>query len=204
MQIATIGGRVLVVPTTQLRADLSSGATSIVVKHNQIASGDRVYMEGDGKVEFMAVTSGASGSGPYTYSVTRNLDGSGANEWYAGDAVANTGTTGDGFIDVYSVSGVLSGAGPTIVGNVRTGTTDSNIAPRWAVGNLNGLYGYGSTLARSAVLRRPVTPRTSPALTTLLLQGQAAATPAVVGPPFQLLRVDRTGGVRWLQRRAPC
>lgn len=143
--IATIGGRVLVAPTTTLTSDLASGATSIDVKHNEMANGDRVYLEANGKVEFLAITSGPSGSGPYTYSVTRNLDGSGANDWFAGDAILNTGTTGDGFIDLYSVAGVISGSGPTIVGNVRTGTTYNNIAPRWAIGNLNGLYGYGAT-----------------------------------------------------------
>lgn len=141
--IATIGGRVLVGPTTTLTADLAAAATTIQVKHNQITNGDRIYMEANGKVEWMAVTSAASGSaGAYTYSVTRNLDGSGAHDWFAGDAVFNTGTTGDGFIDLYSVDGVLSGAGPTIVGNVRTGTTFNNIEPRWAVGNLNGIADY--------------------------------------------------------------
>lgn len=142
--MATIGGRVVVAPTTTLTSDLTDVATSIVVKHNNLASGDRVRLESDGKVEWMAITSSASGSGPYTYSVTRDLDGSGANVWYAGDAVLNTGTTGDGFIDLYSTAGVLSGYGPTIVGNVRTGTTYSDIAARWAIGNLNGLYGYAS------------------------------------------------------------
>lgn len=143
--LATIGGRVLVAPTTSLTADIGTGATSISVKHNNLANGDRVYLEANGAVEFMAITSSASGSGPYTYTVTRNLDGSGANAWYAGDAILNTGTTGNGFIDLYSTAGVLSGSGPTIVGNVRTGTTYNNIAPRWAVGNLNGVYGYGAT-----------------------------------------------------------
>lgn len=142
--IATIGGRVLVAPTTTLTADLAPASTTISVKHNSLANGDRVYLEADGKVEWLAVSSSASGSGPYTYTVTRNLDGSGANQWYAGDAVLNTGTTGKGFIDLYSLSGVLSGSGPTVVGNVRTGTTYNQIAPRWAVGNLNGLYGYGA------------------------------------------------------------
>lgn len=143
--IATIGGRVLVAPTTTLTADLPAAGTSISVKHNEMANGDRVYLEANGKVEFLAVTSGPSGSGPYTYTVTRNLDGSGANDWFAGDALLNTGTTGDGFIDLYSVAGVLAGAGPTIVGNVRTGTSYNAVAPRWAVGNLNGLFGYGAT-----------------------------------------------------------
>ncbi|MGE0362788.1 MAG: tail fiber domain-containing protein [Vicinamibacterales bacterium] len=145
--LATIGGRVLVGPTTTLTADLASGGTSIQVKHNQIANGDRLVLQANGSLEWLAVTSGASGSaGAYTYSVTRNLDGSGANDWVAGDAVFNTGTTNDGFIDLYSVNGIVPGstAGPTIVGNVRTGTTYSNIEPRWAIGNLNGLYGYGA------------------------------------------------------------
>lgn len=143
--IATIGGRVLVAPTNTLTADIGTGATAISVKYNNLTNGDRVYMEANGAVEWMAIASSASGSGPYTYSVTRNLDGSGANAWSAGDAVLDTGTTGNGFIDLYSTAGVLSGSGPTIVGNVRTGTTYSAVAPRWAIGNLNGLYGYGAT-----------------------------------------------------------
>jgi hypothetical protein len=123
--IATIGGRVLVAPTTvahrghRHRRDLDHGQAQRTWRA-ATASTSRP----SGKVEFMAITSGPSGSGPYTYSVTRNLDGSGANAWYAGDAVLNTGTTGDGFIDEYSLGGVLSsGVGPAIVGNVRTGTT---------------------------------------------------------------------------------
>lgn len=145
--MATIGGRVLVGPTTTLTANLAAAATSIQVKHNQIANGDRLVLQANGSLEWLAVTSGVSGSaGAYIYSVTRNLDGSGANDWTAGDAVLNTGTTGDGFLDLYSVNGVIPGStvGPTIVGNVRTGTTYSDIAPRWAIGNLNGLYGYGA------------------------------------------------------------
>jgi hypothetical protein len=141
--IATIGGRVLVAPTNILTQDLPAAATTLTVKYNNFANGDRIYMEANGSVEFMAVTSAASGGGPYTYTVTRNLDGSGANQWYAGDALLNTGTTGKGFIDLYSTSGVLSGSGPSIVGNVRTGTTYNDYAPRWAIGNLNGIYNYG-------------------------------------------------------------
>lgn len=147
--LATIGGRILVAPTTPLIQDASAFDTTIDTKYNNLNNGDRVYLEAAGNVEFMAVTSGSSVvTGGFRYNVTRNLDGSGANQWYAGDAVVNTGTTGNGFLDLYSVAGVLPGstAGPTIVGNVRTGTTYNNIEPRWAIGNLNGLYGYsGST-----------------------------------------------------------
>lgn len=145
--IATIGGRILVGPTTILIADLAPAATTMDVKHNQMASGDRVYLEANGQVEFIAVTSGPTAiGGGYRYNVTRNLDGSGANQWYAGDAVFNTGTTSDGFIDIYSLRGVNSvGSGPTIVGNVRTGTAYNAWAERWAAGNLDGLYDYGVT-----------------------------------------------------------
>jgi len=85
--------------------------------------------------------------GAYTYSVTRNLDGTGANDWVAGDAVANTGQAGNGFIDLYSVRGTKASTeyGPTIVGNVRLSSTYNDWAPRWAIGELNGLYGYSST-----------------------------------------------------------
>jgi len=133
------------VADSHLMIRIRAGATSIVVKHNNLANGDRVYLEANGLVEFMAITSAPSGSGPYTYTVTRDLDGSGANAWSAGDAVFNTGQTGNGFIDLYSVRGVktASQAGPTIVGNVRNSATFNDWSEHWAIGNLNGLYGYG-------------------------------------------------------------
>jgi hypothetical protein len=141
--MATIGGRVLVGTTTSLTADLSPSATSITVKHNNLSSGHRVRMEANGNVEWMQITSAASGTaGAYVYTVTRNLDGSGANQWFIGDAVFSTGNTGAGFIDLYSTAGIISGTGPTIVGNVRFSPNYVDIAPRWAIGNLNGLYGY--------------------------------------------------------------
>ena len=218
--MATIGGRVLVGPTTTLEEDIADSATEIVVKHNQMDAGDTVYMEAGGKVEFMKVLGlpiassgqltdsfvftpeagnitalfppgrkftirGSGGndgewtvasaqfssghtvvtvvedvtdgsaphgyiayfdSGPYTYLVERNLDGTGSNEWFAGDAIFNTGQQGDGFIDLYSLRGVAAGstAGPTIVGNVRGSLgTYNDWKEHWAIGNLNGLYGYG-------------------------------------------------------------
>ena len=147
--IATIGGRILVGPTTTLTRDLTAIATTIYVKHNEMASGDRAYMEANGSVEFFAITSAATleVAGDYSYTVTRNLDGTGANAWSAGDAMFNTGAAGDGFIDIYSVAGVKAGteAGPTIVGNVRNSATYNDWTSHWAIGNLNGLYGYGAT-----------------------------------------------------------
>jgi len=144
--MATIGGRIIVAPCTELTSDLTDDATTIYVKHNNLANGDRIYLESNGKVEFMAITGAPGGAGPYSHTVTRNLDGSGANVWYAGDAVLNTGTTGDGFIDIYSNRGIkeASDYGPTIVGNVRNSATYSDYTECWAIGNLNGIYGYST------------------------------------------------------------
>jgi hypothetical protein len=150
--LATIGGRIITAPTTMLATDLGSGAgdTTITVEHNNLANGDTVVLEADGNVEWMLVGSAASdnGDGTYDYTVTRDRDGSGRNAWYAGDAVVNTGAAGDGFIDQYSVSGVVadSTAGPTVVGNVRNSDTYNDYTEAWAIGNLNGLYGYSSDI----------------------------------------------------------
>jgi hypothetical protein len=82
-------------------------------------------------------------SGPYVYRLKRNLNATGALAWPSGSALLNTGVIGDGYLDLYSTTGILaSGTGPTIVGNVRTGGTFNQVAARWAIGNLNGLYGY--------------------------------------------------------------
>lgn len=141
--ISTIGGSILVAPTTTLEADLPLAATSIVVKHNSMVIGNRVMMKSFGKFEVMIITSGPTGVGPYTYGVTRDHDGSGATDWYAGDAVVDTQNS---FIDIYSMRGTKSALekGPTLVGNVRTGTGAVDWEPRWALGNLNGIYGYAT------------------------------------------------------------
>jgi hypothetical protein len=147
--IATIGGRIVISPTTQFVVDIAPSDTAIRVKHNNLANGHIVYMESSGRVEFMRVTSGPSGAaGNWSYTVARNLDGTGANQWYAGDAMVNTGTVGSGWIDIYSLRGMRAGTevGPTIVGNVRTSTEYNAWEPRWAVGNLRGIYGYSTTV----------------------------------------------------------
>lgn len=114
--------------------------TTITLEHNDYDIDDIVLLKARGGIEFMSIDSDPSVSGPpYTYDVTRDLDGSGINDWYAGDAVFNTGTTGDGFIDILSL--------PTrIVGYLRTGTAYNAYEERWAIGNLNTLYGYASTI----------------------------------------------------------
>lgn len=142
--MSTIGGVLNILPTSALTADVGTGDLSITVKHNLFAVGDVVWMQKFGQFEAMRIAGSATGSaGLYIYLVDRNLDGTGANAWVDGDGVQNTGTTGDGMIELYATAGVTSGTvGPTIVGNVRTGTAYNAMSPRWAIGNCNGLYGY--------------------------------------------------------------
>lgn len=235
--IATIGGRIIVAPTTTLTLFLDSADTEMEVKHNQIERNDIQYMEANSNVEFLRsqgiaikdaddtndwfiitgdytsfftdgtkftvvestgnddewtcdgnstysggdttipvledITDGTNdgyilytGSqevgGPFLYlNLDRNMDASGANDWYAGDAMVNTGKStnnDDGFIDLYSIQGVdnTSSNGPTIVGNVRQSTTYNDWTESWAIGNLNGLYGqssdkYGIGLGKYAI-----------------------------------------------------
>jgi hypothetical protein len=142
--MSTMGGRLLVAPTTVLTSDLSDSATSMTVRNNNFASGDRLVLKSGTATEYLAVTSGPSGTGPYTYSVTRDFDGSGADAWPAGSAVVSTSL---GYIDLFSDHALLpeDAFGPSIVGMVRTGTAYDAVAPRWALGNLDGLFGYTAT-----------------------------------------------------------
>jgi hypothetical protein len=121
-------------------------ADNIVVKHNEMVDGDIAYMEADGSVEFLRIISNAIEDGlNYGYTVDRDIDGTGPNSWLAGDAVFNTGTGGDGFIDLFSTQSVISrSVGPAIVGNVRNSNTFNDWNEHFAIGNLNGIYGYAT------------------------------------------------------------
>jgi len=120
----------------------TSGQTTVVqdnVTTNAVSATRGLSLELLGTI----TTGTPTGAGPFRYDVTRNLDGSSINFWYKGDAIFNTGTTGDGFWDIYSIQSVKGGSerGPTQCANVRTGTTYNAWAPRFCSGNLYGLYG---------------------------------------------------------------
>lgn len=153
--MATIGGRVMVAPTTKLIADAASGATTIDVEFNNLhgASGGKyIYLSsapgGVAQVEAM-LTGGAPTAitGGWRYSVTRNLDGSGANNWVAGDAVVSLGRdAGEGYIDLTSTSTIHSHIGPTITTYARTGSGSWNsVVPTTAMGNLDSFVDYSAT-----------------------------------------------------------
>ena len=149
--IATIGGRILVTPTTKLIADVDSLDTTIDIEHNNLAANDYVYLaavhNGIPVVEVMKVTSAATTiAGGYRYDVDRGEDGL-AHDWYIGDAVASYagGAAGEGFIDLTATSTTQSHLGPTITHYVRTATTNWNdVKPVVSSGNLRSWVDYSS------------------------------------------------------------
>jgi hypothetical protein len=79
--MATIGGRVLIAPTSELTSDLDATDTTMYVKHNNFASGDRARLEAGGNVEWIAITANTPDTeSPYSYPITRSLDESPAND----------------------------------------------------------------------------------------------------------------------------
>lgn len=158
--IATIGGRIMVAPTTSLIADVSNVANTIDVKHNNLQNGDFVVLQtapsGVAQIESMRITSSATiVSGGYRYTVTRNLDGTGANAWVAGDAVVDI---TDGYIDLTSTSTMLNHFGPVIAIYDRTSVGSWNgLTPVTAMGNLRNFVDistdtYGFALGNNLTL----------------------------------------------------
>lgn len=101
----TVNGRLLVTNSSILTEDLpatATGVNNVSLKYPTFAVGDIGRFEGGGHVEWVQCVAGPSGTGPYIYTFTRNVDGTGANDWLAGDTVMNTGTTGVGYLDLYA------------------------------------------------------------------------------------------------------
>lgn len=76
--ITTIPGNVLIGPTTQLTADIDDDDTTIVVDHNEMASGDIVYLQAGGGTEFMQMASGPTSVGGSTLSLVGSASNTGA------------------------------------------------------------------------------------------------------------------------------
>jgi len=88
------------------------------------------------KVEYLQVGTLVSGT---TYNVTRNLDGSGANDWPAGTPYCVLGTTGDGRIE-------LNAYNTPRIGIFTQGATYNASTEVVRVGDLNGSFGVVSGL----------------------------------------------------------
>jgi len=104
-----------------------------------VAPNDFILLRGNLLVEYIQVGTLVSGT---TYNVTRNLDGTGANDWPAGHVWVNLGYNGDGRIEFDAQT-----AGPR-VSVFEQGTTYNAQTERVRIGDLAtwgsaGLTGYG-------------------------------------------------------------
>jgi hypothetical protein len=125
----TTDGAFLIAPSAQLIAAVATSDTTVNVKRNNLQSGDILRFEESGSLEFMRVTSGPSTvTGGYQYSVARNLDGTGANAWNAGDAALDTGQAGNGYWDIFSLHSTVSVAPDFIYNATAAPAFSSNYA----------------------------------------------------------------------------
>jgi len=151
--MATIGGRVMIAPTSNLIADLAaaSGAGTIDVKHDMRASwfqNTYLYMEGLNPTtslpqqEALKITSTTHTviTDGYRWSVTRNVDGGPTTAWQSGDAIVSLGkNVGDGYIDLSSLTTLHGKIGPTITVYSRSATALWNdTVPVVSMGSLAG------------------------------------------------------------------
>jgi len=160
--MATIGGRIMVAPTTKLFSQLEPASvgeqppphtSTMDTVDNIFDVNDIAFLQtapgGIAQVEAVKITqyNGQTPAGAYRYTVERNTDGSGpaaGNTWEIDTAIVNLGhQQGDGFIDITSTSGIYSSSGPHIAIHAR-GANDSgwNIPEVVRLGNLNGSAGY--------------------------------------------------------------
>jgi len=157
-------------------------ACTLDTKHNPFGPGDYIYFSalsaGYPQTEVMRIGSaGEPIAGGYRYLAARNLDGSSANTWGAGDALAGLGASpGEGYIELTSTSTIHNHYGPTILTYVRWSSDAWNsVVPATANGNMRGLVDY-----------------------TVDEFGQAAGNNLALSPStgFRGYTIDRTNGLR--------
>jgi hypothetical protein len=155
--MATIGGRIIVAPSSSLVSDINSSVTTIDLKH-QFAAGTYIYLETiNGTLPQMESiklnTTGVLTSGFYRYTGVTRGSGGAAVAWTAGDSVVSFGSAiGDGYIDHASVKTAIDlplggqKIGPTVTVYSRTSTaTWKDLAPVVSMGQLRGFIGIATS-----------------------------------------------------------
>lgn len=133
--VTLLGGWLLVGPNEgALAADVAAAATSIDFGQ-AMTVGHFILFRSALKLEYMQVGALVSGT---TYNVTRNLDGSGANDWPAGAPYSVLGTDGSGRIE-------LNAYDTPRISVIRQGATYNAQTERVRFGDLAGWQGAGLT-----------------------------------------------------------
>lgn len=118
-----------------LAVGIDSAIVFIITESNVSWSvGDYLVLREVGQVEYMRVIGGAG----ISWTVNRNVDGSGGNSWNVGTAIANLGSSGDGWLVAQG------GAATSFSVFKRTGSGYSDTVETMRMGNLNGIGGYSS------------------------------------------------------------
>jgi len=132
--ITLVGGWLMICKDQgSLAADINS-STTYVDFGKAMTVNDIVLFRGKGQVEYMKILSLYSGT---TYRVTRNLDGSGGNDWSKGSPFAVLGYNGTGRIE-------LNAYDTPRLSVIKQGTTYSAQTELIRLGDLNGNWGYTS------------------------------------------------------------
>lgn len=140
-----LGATALIGPTARLMADMSTADTSLVCNVDTFPVNAVLRLDARDLTEFVRITAGPTGDGPYTYTVTRDLAATTAQRWLTGDPLLSTGTAGNSWIEITSGEGVSTLHGPALGAYVRTGNAWDAQSIRWRLGNLRGDYTYAES-----------------------------------------------------------
>ena len=111
-----------------------------------LTPGDFLLLRAENKMEYMQVGSLVSGT---TYNVTRNLDGSGANDWPAGSVYFVRGHTGDGWLELTANSEQRISV--FLQGNAWNQSTEVARIGKLDGWQTSGLEGYGLALGNQSL-----------------------------------------------------
>jgi hypothetical protein len=129
----------------KLPSAVAAANTQIALGSNNFATGDIIVFRGissngSPQVEYMSVGTLIIVT---TYNVTRNLDGTGANDWPEGTVYANWGKLGNGRIE-------LNAEDTPRLSVYAHGDTLAAINEQIRIGDLNGNWGYSTSVYGAA------------------------------------------------------
>ena len=190
--------------TLSLSADIMVSGETYKVGHGPI-----VAIKANAAIEYLAIASEAQAATDINdvvvkkYGVVRNLDGSGANAWKAGTAVASTKEPGEGWI---LLDADHATAAPRLEIRVRNNYTWDGWSTRLRLGNLTGVTstmagvtptGYG-LYAENVFLKGEIH-ATNARIYNKLIVGSELGAGIIIGEDVHGMRVnDSRGRPHWL------
>ena len=126
--MATIGGRIIVSPTTTVEVDLPAGQTAMIVKHNQLDYADYFYAEANNQFEYMQVVGiGISAVNQTTDTFTISGTTNWTSYFQASDTFRVSNSTGNNGIYTVQSSTYGTSTEVTVVEEIPDATADGAI-----------------------------------------------------------------------------